>query len=132
MGIPFVCNHHPRNVFDYEHVWIFRKKSGDNTEKIRDWGKSIKGVIGDKWSSKAGIKTHCAAFPIELPKYFIEIYSDENDVVLDPFMGSGTTACACIELNRQFIGFENDKEFYEYASVRVNRYEKDAMQKVMF
>jgi len=49
---------------------------------------------------------HSAVFPDELPKLCLKHFSKEGDVVLDPFMGSGTTARACAELKRQWIGFE--------------------------
>ena len=63
---------------------------------------------------------HPAAFPIELPKRIIQYYSYENELVYDPFIGSGTTAIACIELNRCYIGSEINKEFYKIALRRIN------------
>lgn len=47
--------------------------------------------------------------------------TDENDIVLDPFLGSGTTAVACKELGRRYIGIENNKE---YVTIAINRLEK--------
>ena len=61
MGIPFVCNSHPRPVFDYEHIWSFRKKNGSNKEVVVDRKITQRGVIGESWTSAAGLKTHCAA-----------------------------------------------------------------------
>jgi DNA modification methylase len=49
---------------------------------------------------------HSAVFPIELPSLCLEHFSQEGDVILDPFMGSGTTAKACELMNRKWIGFE--------------------------
>jgi DNA modification methylase len=63
---------------------------------------------------------HPAPFPIELPRNIIQYYSYENEVVYDPFMGSGTTALACLELNRKYIGSEINEEFYYMAIERVN------------
>ncbi len=60
-------------------------------------------------------KNHSAAFPIALPMWFIRLFTDEEDVVLDPFMGSGTTALACRELNRKYVGIEIKKEYCELA-----------------
>lgn len=51
---------------------------------------------------------------------FVVASSNKEDVVLDPFMGSGTTAIACIKEKRHFIGFELDKEFYEKSMKRIN------------
>jgi len=57
--------------------------------------------------------------PIELIKWFLKYYTDENFIVLDPTIGSGTTAMACKEMNRKFIGFEKDKKQYENAMNRI-------------
>lgn len=56
---------------------------------------------------------HSAAFPIDLASWFIKLFTQPNDVVLDPFIGSGTTAIACQDLNRNFIGVEIDKKYCE-------------------
>jgi DNA modification methylase len=60
-------------------------------------------------------RNHSAAFPIALPTWFIKLFTEEGDVVLDPFMGVGTTALACINLNRRYVGIELKKEYYELA-----------------
>jgi site-specific DNA-methyltransferase (adenine-specific) len=60
-------------------------------------------------------RNHSAAFPIALPTWFIKLFTEEGDVVLDPFMGVGTTALACINLNRKYVGIELKKEYYELA-----------------
>ena len=112
----------PRNLFDYEHIWTFRKKDGIGKEKVRNIKLSCRGVLGEDWASKAGLNIHCACFPVELPLWAIEVYSDKNNLVLDPFMGSGTTAIACINTNRNYIGFELNKEYYEIAKNRVNKH----------
>lgn len=57
--------------------------------------------------------------PINLLEYLIEKSSNENDIVLDCFMGSGSTGIACKNLNRNFIGIELDKEFYDIAVNRI-------------
>ena len=119
MGIPFVCNHHPRNVFDYEHVWTFRKRNGSQDETVHDRKLSQRGVLGDGWASKADLKTHCAAFPIELPMWAINVYSKPGDLILDPFMGSGTTGEASINLGRRFIGLELNPEYVKIAQARL-------------
>jgi DNA modification methylase len=119
MSIPFVCNHHPRPVFDYEHIWAFRKKNGDNKEFVNDRKLSQRGVLGEDWSSTAGLEIHCAAFPVELPMWAIEVYSKPGDTVLDVFMGSGTTGVAALSLNRNFIGTEIDQSHFAYAKKRI-------------
>lgn len=75
-------------------------------------------------------KNHSAAFPIELPTWFIQLLSKEEDVILDPFIGSGTTAVAAILLKRNYIGIEKKKEFAQEARSNIkgllNKIERDA------
>lgn len=121
MGIPFVCNTHPRNVFDYEHVWTFRKKNGSKKEFVNDRKLSQKGVLGDGWTSIAGKDVkHCAPFPIELPTWAINVYSLVDDTVLDMFAGSGTTAIACKNTGRNYILIEKNEDYYNGIIKRVS------------
>jgi len=60
-------------------------------------------------------RSHGATFPEELAKWFIKLFTREGDVVLDPFVGSGTTAIACLKMNRHFVGIEIAQEYYEIA-----------------
>ena len=66
---------------------------------------------------------HIAVMPTEIAD--IVLQSVEGDVVLDPFMGSGTTAIACINANRNYIGFELDENYYELASKRISKHSED-------
>ena len=66
-------------------------------------------------------KFHQASFPLSLIKPLIEITSKEGDIVLDPFMGSGTVAEACILLNRNYIGFEINENFCKIAEERLEK-----------
>lgn len=63
---------------------------------------------------------HPAPFPVELAKRVINLYSHVGDVVLDPFMGSGTTAVAAIELDRRWIGYETHQPYADLALARIN------------
>lgn len=63
---------------------------------------------------------HPAVFPIQLAIDHIKSWSNEGDVVLDPFIGSGTTALAAKQLNRKFIGFELNEEYFNLANQRIN------------
>jgi len=58
-------------------------------------------------------KNHSAAFPEELPEWFIKLFTKENDTVLDPFMGSGTTLVVANRMNRNSIGIDIVPEYYE-------------------
>ena len=62
---------------------------------------------------------HPAPFPVELPKRFINLYSFKDDLVLDPFIGSGTTAVASKILQRNYVGYEINKDYIEIADKRL-------------
>ena len=64
---------------------------------------------------------HPAVFPLQLAKDHILSWSNEGDLVLDPFMGSGTTGVACKELGRSFIGFEIDENYFNIAKERIEK-----------
>lgn len=76
-------------------------------------------------------KTHPTQKPVDLFRYLIKTYSNEGDTVLDNCMGSGTTAIACMMENRNFIGFENDKEHGYYAAA-MKRIEQHRAQQSLF
>jgi len=63
---------------------------------------------------------HATQKPVPLMEWVLKYYSKENDVVLDPTMGSGSTGVACVNMNRRFIGIEKDEEIYEVAFERLN------------
>ena len=62
---------------------------------------------------------HPAPFPEELPHRLINLYSFENDIVLDPFMGSGTTAVAAVKNKRRYIGYDLSEEYITIANNRI-------------
>ena len=64
-------------------------------------------------------KVHPTQKPVELLEWLVKTYSNENDIVLDNCMGSGSTGVACKNLNRNFIGIENNKEYFEIAERRL-------------
>lgn len=68
-------------------------------------------------------KSHSAAYPEKLPEFFINLFTKPNDLVYDPFMGSGTTAKVAIDLNRNFVGSELSEEYYEVSQKRINQNE---------
>ncbi len=70
-----------------------------------------------KFNTETGL--HPTQKPVALFEYLIKTYSDENDLVLDNCMGSGTTAIACMNLKRNFIGFEKDNKYFEIANKRI-------------
>jgi site-specific DNA-methyltransferase (adenine-specific) len=75
---------------------------------------------GKNYSSKDDAAfEHPAIFPEALAKDHILSWSNEGDLVLDPFMGAGTTAVCCIETNRKYIGFEIDEKYYNICTRRI-------------
>ncbi len=66
-------------------------------------------------------KNHSAAFPVALPSWFIRLFTEEGDIVLDPFIGSGTTAVASLQLNRKYIGIEIKEEYCKLAIERIKK-----------
>jgi len=65
-------------------------------------------------------KLHPTQKPLELLEYLVKTYSNENDIILDNTMGSGTTGVACKNLNRKFIGIEKDEKYFKIAESRIN------------
>lgn len=106
----------------------YRKKDGTTTPRGERWtdagGIKEYGIRFNVWdipSVKNNTTGHPAPFPVQLARDHILTWSRENDVVLDPFMGSGTTAVAAVETNRRYIGFEISEEYVAVANERVGR-----------
>ena len=75
---------------------------------------------------------HPTEKPVNLFKKLILVSSNEGDVVLDPFMGSGTTAIASMQTNRNYIGFEMDDEYIEEINKRIKKEESKMNQTSLF
>jgi len=100
---------------DFELIWTsFDKKA----EFIRfKWN----GMLKDSWEVEKNIRYHPTQKPIEIIKVLIKNHSKEGDLVLDCFLGSGTTTHACKQLNRKFIGVEISKEYCDIAKKRLEQ-----------
>lgn len=78
---------------------------------------------GKNYSTKDVVAfEHPAIFPEDLARDHILTWSNEGDLILDPFMGSGTTAVCCIETNRNFIGYEVDETYYDVCNRRIQEH----------
>lgn len=82
--------------------------------------------IGDsktvhKFNNIIGAKIHPTEKPVGLIEFYVKNSSNPNDVVLDPFMGSGTTGVACVNTNRNFIGMELDEKYFKIAKERIEK-----------
>lgn len=85
-------------------------------------GKEIGNIININFNSEEQKnKLHEAQKPQDLIEFLIELTTIKDQVVLDPFMGSGTTAAAALKLNRNFIGFEINKDYWKEANKRINK-----------
>lgn len=95
---------------------------GENGRTYKEFKINKEKVKGNVWECAiAPNKTpHPAVFPEKLIIDHILSWSNEGDIVLDPFMGSGTTALACIKTNRKYIGIELNKEYVELANNRID------------
>jgi len=103
-------------------------KRRDDSRVMSGFGKRIANWVGrDKayptnvlqMATECANRGHSAAFPVGLPEWFIRLFTQEGDIVLDPFIGSGTTALACVRNKRHFVGVELSSEFCKLANQRV-------------
>jgi len=98
-------NYFPANILVTEDV-------GQDLDKVFLVAKPTKAEKGE-------YNTHLSVKPTSLIGHLIRLFTKENAVILDPFMGSGTTAVACIQNNRQYIGFDINKEYIDIAHQRI-------------
>jgi len=108
-----------------------------DTDRTRDesqvgsgFGKNVSHWLGKNYvyptnvlhlSTECSNRGHSASFPASLPSWFIELFTEQEDLVLDPFIGAGTTALACIKLNRHYVGIEMMEKYYELAHKAIER-----------
>lgn len=112
---------HKKEAYE-KNPHIFETKNLGNVWKIpfNSGKKSVKDFGRKETKSKWG---H-SGFPLELPETCILLSTNEGDTVLDMFMGSGTTGDACVKTNRNFIGIELDKQYFDIACTRISEAEK--------
>lgn len=113
----------------HEYIMIFskgsfsRKKPEDKEDTITrdqfmEWTKSV-WIMNPESARKV---QHPAPFPVELPYRLIQLYTYKGDIVLDPFMGSGSTAVAALKSDRKYVGYDVDPEYVKLAEERVTPY----------
>ena len=113
----------------HEYILVFSKDSFSKRKVevkkdtiLRDdfleWTKSI-WTFSTESAKKIG---HPAPFPIELPHRLINLYSYEEDVILDPFVGSGTTCLAALINNRKYVGYDTNGEYVDLANKRISEF----------
>ena len=106
----------------FEYIIVFDKANAI-ARQFKTFN-AARGTVTNVWAigknTERNIENHGAMFPVDLPRKIIHLFTNENDTVLDPFMGSGTTAVACIKEKRHFIGFELNKDYYDKACRRID------------
>jgi site-specific DNA-methyltransferase (adenine-specific) len=120
---------YPRNgiiKIDYEFILIFKKlgKEPRVSKEVKEQSKLTQGEWNEYFNGHwyfPGEKQngHIAMFPLELPKRLIKMFSFVGDTVLDPFLGSGTTSRAALELGRNSIGYEINAEFLDIINTKI-------------
>uniref|UniRef100_A0A7C5X489 Methyltransferase n=1 Tax=Thermocrinis ruber TaxID=75906 RepID=A0A7C5X489_9AQUI len=114
---------------EHEYILVFSKKfferpkteNKEDTitkEEFLEFTKSV-WYMKPETAKKIG---HPAPFPVELPYRLIQLYSFKGDVVLDPFMGSGQTALACLKTGRYYIGYEINEDYVRLAEKRIREW----------
>jgi site-specific DNA-methyltransferase (adenine-specific) len=115
----------------HEYILVFskgsfaRKKghSQSNTitrDQFMQWTRSV-WTLNPESAKKVG---HPAPFPVELPYRLIQLYTFTGDVVLDPFMGSGSTALAALQAGRRYVGYDTNAEYVRLAEERIANWGK--------
>lgn len=114
-------------VDEYEDLYVFWKPGQQVIDRTKltqkewkEWG--LRGI----WfiNSVRANDDHEAKFPIQLAEQVIKLYSDAGDTILDPFMGSGTTAMAAINTGRKYIGIEKEEKYVALAKKRIEIFQE--------
>lgn len=115
-----------RDVHEYILVFSkgdYKRERGnkENTisrDQFMEWTKSI-WTMNAESARRIG---HPAPFPEELPNRLIQLYSFTNDIILDPFIGSGTTAISALKAGRKYVGYDISKDYIDLANARIEDY----------
>lgn len=109
----------------HEYILIFskgsykrekgNKENSITRDQFMEWTKSI-WTMNAESAKRIG---HPAPFPEELPYRLIQLYSFKDDIILDPFMGSGTTGVSALKSNRKFVGYDTNREYIKLAERRL-------------
>lgn len=121
-----------------------RLKNLSETDKVRDnakngsgFGKNVSNWLGKETvfptnvlhlATECNNKNHSAAFPEELPEWFIKLFTKQGDTILDPFVGSGTTLFVSKKMRRHSIGIDITSEYYEMVKKQINPVELYLME----
>lgn len=93
-----------------------------NQYEINKWTENDYRKGDGEKTTEPRANNHPTVKPIKLMEYLIKLVSREGATILDPFLGSGTTAIACLKLGRNFIGIEKEEEYIKIAEARIKPY----------
>ena len=111
-----------KRVSDRDTVYKMATLANSYTPKFKNYPKNVLGFAKDT------VRLHPTQKPVDLLEYLIKTYTNENDLVLDNCMGSGSTGIACLNTNRQFIGMELKEDYFNIAKQRINDAKKAVNQ----
>lgn len=120
---PFVTAPVEMIIVLYKDVWKKQKK-GTSTITRDDFIAWTLGLWTFSGEKKKNVGGHPAAFPEELPRRCIELFSYEGDLVFDPFVGAGTTCVVAKKLKRDYLGIEISEKYFDFAKQRIQKEEK--------
>lgn len=113
----------------HEYILIFSKEAFNRKNKVekkntisRDEFLELTKSIWTFPAESARKIGHPAPFPVELPYRLIQLYTFKGDIVLDPFVGSGSTCIAALKAKRHYVGYDIDKEYVRLAETRIKQY----------
>lgn len=118
VGIGKACYNYDHYCGDSNHIKLEKVKKKYDPDKVQPSDVLEFNVV----PNRSG-KLHPTQKPVELLEYLVKTYTDEEDVVLDNCMGSGSTCVACVNTNRHYIGFELDPQYYDIACKRLDEAE---------
>lgn len=119
------CLYNPQGIIKVDKITkqgrgkSLAQKNERNSEYIQEYTNYPKNILE---FSRDLPNIHPTQKPVALIEYLIKTYTNEGDLVLDFTIGSGTTAVACLNTNRNYIGFELDNTYYELAKNRINKH----------
>jgi site-specific DNA-methyltransferase (adenine-specific) len=123
---------------------VTRLRKLSQTDKLRDeskvlsgFGKNVSNWVGRDRAYPTNVlhlatecanRSHSAAFPKTLPAWFIKLFTERSDLVFDPFMGSGTTALAALDVNRRYVGIELQQKYFDMSRAAIAAHEAAASE----
>jgi site-specific DNA-methyltransferase (adenine-specific) len=112
----------------------FSRSEDDSKLEYKDWAPNPKGalptvLVNISSETKKIADSHAAVYPLALVNYFIRGSTDEGDLVIDPFMGTGTTAVSAKKLNRNYIGFEKQEDYVRISEKRIEECNENGLYK---